>query len=104
MCSYLRQPQALANGDGDPSKSWMARATFGMLDVKPWSIRLVFFYLSFLFLEASKAIIARGGKIDDNVKQYPWLRANPLFRDQACAKIFSPIGPWERGMERPVVF
>ncbi|KAF8610155.1 S-adenosyl-L-methionine-dependent methyltransferase [Ceratobasidium sp. AG-I] len=75
MCSYLRQPQALANGDGDPGKSWMARATF----------------------EASKSIIARGGKIDDNVKQYPWLCANPLFRDQASVKIFSPIGPWERG-------
>ncbi|KAF8593600.1 hypothetical protein BDV93DRAFT_612179 [Ceratobasidium sp. AG-I] len=82
MCSYLRQPQALANGDGDPGKSWMARATF----------------------EASKSILARGGKIDDNVKQYPWLCANPLFRDQASVKIFSPIGPWERGMNTPLFY
>ncbi|KAF8610154.1 S-adenosyl-L-methionine-dependent methyltransferase [Ceratobasidium sp. AG-I] len=75
VCSHLKQPQAIANGDGDPSKSWMARTLF----------------------EASKAMVARGLKVDDHLKQYPWLCASPLFQDQDRTRVFTPNGPWERG-------
>lgn len=39
----------------------------------------------------------RGSHIDANVNLYSWLCQNPLFQDEDWAKIFAPIGPWERG-------
>ncbi|KAG8717995.1 hypothetical protein FRC08_006191 [Ceratobasidium sp. 394] len=74
-CSYLREPQELAYGDGNPNKSWMARMLF----------------------EAFTTMKGRGSHVDANIKLYGWLCENPLFQDEDWAKIFSPIGPWERG-------
>ncbi|KAG8701238.1 hypothetical protein FRC09_005486 [Ceratobasidium sp. 395] len=75
LYSYLREPQELAYGDGNPDKSWMARMLF----------------------EAFTTMKGRGSHVDANIKIHGWLCENPLFQDEDWAKIFSPIGPWERG-------
>lgn len=75
LFSHTREPQEIAYGDGDPNKSWMARMLF----------------------EAFNTMKARGSHIDANINLYSWLCQNPLFQDEDWAKIFAPIGPWERG-------
>ncbi|QRV74817.1 hypothetical protein RhiJN_17527 [Ceratobasidium sp. AG-Ba] len=75
LCSYTREPQEIAYGDGDPNKSWMAR----------------------MLWEAFTTMKSRGSHVDANIKLHGWLCENPLFQDEDWAKIFSPIGPWERG-------
>ncbi|KAG9127539.1 hypothetical protein FRC07_012555 [Ceratobasidium sp. 392] len=75
LYSYLREPQEHAYGDGNPDKSWMARMLF----------------------EAFTTMKGRGSHVDANIKIYGWLCENQLFQDEDWEKIFSPIGPWERG-------
>ncbi|KAJ1307327.1 hypothetical protein OPQ81_001433 [Rhizoctonia solani] len=75
LCSHLREPQEIAYGDGDSNKSWMARMLF----------------------EAFSTMKSRGSHVDANVNLYNWLCQNPLFEAEDWAKVFTPIGPWERG-------
>ncbi|KAL5635113.1 hypothetical protein ACGC1H_002965 [Rhizoctonia solani] len=75
LCSHNREPQEIAYGDGDRNKSWMARMLF----------------------EAFTTMKGRGSHVDANVNLYNWLCQNPLFEDEDWGKVFSPIGPWERG-------
>ncbi|KDN50695.1 hypothetical protein RSAG8_01193, partial [Rhizoctonia solani AG-8 WAC10335] len=75
LFSYTREPQEIAYGDGDRSKSWMARMLF----------------------ESFTTMKGRGSHVDANVNLYNWLCQNPLFEDEDWGKIFTPIGPWERG-------
>ncbi|CAE7204455.1 unnamed protein product [Rhizoctonia solani] len=75
LFSPTREPQEIAYGDGDRSKSWMARMLF----------------------EAFTTMKARGSHVDANVNLYNWVCQDPLFEDEDWAKVFSPIGPWERG-------
>ncbi|CUA75923.1 hypothetical protein RSOLAG22IIIB_01926 [Rhizoctonia solani] len=75
LFSYNREPQEIAYGDGDRSKSWMARMLF----------------------EAFTTMKGRGSHVDANVNLYNWVCQDPLFEDEDWGKVFSPIGPWERG-------
>ncbi|KAG8716407.1 hypothetical protein FRC11_013390 [Ceratobasidium sp. 423] len=75
LFSYTREPQEIAYGDGDRSKSWMARMLF----------------------EAFSTMKGRGSHVDANVNLYNWMCQTPLFEAEDWAKVFTPIGPWERG-------
>ncbi|CEL55224.1 hypothetical protein RSOLAG1IB_01232 [Rhizoctonia solani AG-1 IB] len=75
LFSYTREPQEIAYGDGDRNRSWMARMLF----------------------EAFTTMKSRGSHVDANANIYNWLCQNPLFEDEDWGKLFTPIGPWERG-------
>ncbi|CAE6427015.1 unnamed protein product [Rhizoctonia solani] len=75
LFSYTREPQEIAYGDGDRNKSWMARMLF----------------------EAFSTMKSRGSHVDANANLYNWLCQNPLFEAEDWGKLFTPIGPWERG-------
>lgn len=49
--------------------------------------------------EVYSVMEVRGVRMDSNSSVHRWLCENPLFQDEDWIKIFSPIGPWERGMD-----
>ncbi|GAB1521736.1 hypothetical protein RhiTH_004833 [Rhizoctonia solani] len=96
LWSYNREPQEIAYGDGDRNKSWMARMLFGALLLN--ITRKGIWLLELLFIpEAFSTMKGRGSHVDANVNLYNWLCQNPLFEDEDWGKLFTPIGPWERG-------
>lgn len=55
-------------------------------------------------VETSNTIKARGTDVGGNATNlHQWLCENPLFEDEGRTTIFTPVGPWERGIIHLVV-